>query len=515
MYALTAATLLATTTLLPLLLSLGWVIYTLYFRPLSKYPGPLLAKVTTLYATYHGWKGDIHLDMHRAHARYGPYVRCKPNSVLFNTAEGLHDIYKRPGMAIKSKVYSPMVHRAPNTFTIRGGKAHARRRRIMAQGLSDKALRGYEPRIMVHVNKFCQSLGSSLEPKNMAVWCNYLSFDIMADVVFSAKYVLLGTERFRYVLDAIDVSNVRMGTLVQAGGWASWKRLEKAVFQKSIEARNRFVRFVTRVVTVRIGKEKDVLEDDIPDLFSRLRDAHDPDTGDKLTVDEIAAESTTLIVAESDTSSTSMCSALFYLAHNPAARARATEEVRAKFTHYSDVCTGPALSSCQYLRACIDEAFRMSPSVGTCLYRELVSQDATIDGHAIPAGYDVGTGVYAIHHSPTYFTDPFVYRPERWIPGEGDTTHESVERGHSVLNPFSVGVRSCLGKAMAVMELQLAVAAVLASYDFELAQGKLGQVGAGQANLGYGRHRSSEYQLYDHITSQKHGPWLVFKARKY
>ncbi|RYP78185.1 hypothetical protein DL771_000662 [Monosporascus sp. 5C6A] len=101
----------------------------------------------------------------------------------------------------------PEVHRAPNTFTIRGGKAHARRRRIMAQGLSDKALRGYERRIMMHVNKFCQSLASSLEPNNMAVGCSYLSFNITTDVVFGAKYDLLGTERFRQVLDAIAVSN--------------------------------------------------------------------------------------------------------------------------------------------------------------------------------------------------------------------------------------------------------------------------------------------------------------------
>ncbi|RYO80072.1 hypothetical protein DL766_009336 [Monosporascus sp. MC13-8B] len=104
---------------------------------------------------------------------------------------------------------------------------------------------------------------------------------------------------------------------------------------------------------------------------------------------------------------------------------------------------------------------------------------------------------YSVSIYPTYFSNPFIYHPERWIPGEGDAAHESVEREHSVLNPFSVGVRSCLGKAMAVTELQLAVAALLASYDFELAQGKLGLVGDGQPGPG------------------NTAPWLVFKARKH
>lgn len=38
---------------------------------MAKYPGPLLAKLTNLYAAYHAWKGDIHLDIALCHKRYG------------------------------------------------------------------------------------------------------------------------------------------------------------------------------------------------------------------------------------------------------------------------------------------------------------------------------------------------------------------------------------------------------------------------------------------------------------
>ena len=48
----------------------------LYWHPLSKYPGPLLARLTDLYAAYHAWKGDIHIDMWRQHERYGLSLFC-------------------------------------------------------------------------------------------------------------------------------------------------------------------------------------------------------------------------------------------------------------------------------------------------------------------------------------------------------------------------------------------------------------------------------------------------------
>ena len=71
----------------------------------------------------------------------------------------------------------------PNT----SGSAHARRRRIMAQGVSDKAQRGYEHRIATHITKLCDVLFGSQketpviensprtwgEPMDMSKWCKW------------------------------------------------------------------------------------------------------------------------------------------------------------------------------------------------------------------------------------------------------------------------------------------------------------------------------------------------------
>jgi cytochrome P450 len=443
-----------------------------------------------------------------------------PNSIAFNTADGLNDIYRRPGGLLKHKGYEAMVHRAPNSFTMRGGKDHLRRRRILGEGLSDKSLRVYEPRMLEHINKFCDIIAGTVDqdgwssPKDMASYCNYLSFDVMSDIVFGAKYNLLEIDRFRYVCKVIEKSNERMNVLVHAGRWASLKLLDRFLFRRAIFARNRFIRFVTRLVGDRISKSKSVHPLESMDVFSHLQEAKDPSTGHSLSANEITAESTTLIVAGSDSTSTSITSVLFYLSHYPEVCDRVTAEIRNNFTHANEICIGATLFSCRYFSACINEAFRMSPAAGSCLFRELPNHGAVIDGETLPGGSNVGVGIYSIHHNPTYFPDPFTYRPERWIVGLDDATQGSLEKGLSVLNPFSVGSRSCVGKSLAMMELQLTLASVLHRYDIKLAEGDLGRIGEGRADWEYGRHREHEYQLYEYITSSKMGPYLQFRARK-
>ena len=421
-----------------------------------------------------------------------------------------------------------MVHRAPNTLTIRGGKDHARRRRIMAQGVSERAQRGYEGRVMAHINQFCDAAFAAAEstewqpekpswtaPMDMAKWSNYLSFDIMADVVFGAQYNLIGNERFRYVVESIDKSNVRMGALVQAPSVAAFK-LDKYLFRDAIRARNRFVKFVMRVVKERLDKTagpsvSGPVSDH--DLFANIAAAKDPETGDGFSTDEMAAESATLIVAGSDTSSTAIAGVLFYLAHNPSAYARAAAEVRAAFASRDEIAMGAKLAGCKYLHACIDESLRMSPPVGSALWREVAAPGgAVVDGQRVPQGVDVGVSIYSVHHSDRSFADPFVFRPERWLADDG--TGDSVERARAAYAPFSIGQRGCLGKGLAQTEMMLTFATVLYCGDFKLAGGDLATVGCGKAGGENGRHRENEFQLFDHVTSQKKGPFLCFSPRQ-
>lgn len=346
----------------------------------------------------------------------------------------------------------------------------------------------------------------------------------MADVVFGASYNLLQHPKFRYVVECIDKSNVRMSFLVQWPRFALLK-IDKYMFREAILARNRFVKFVTRVVGDRLGKMKSATPSSSEeattkpaspsgDVFSNLAAATDPETGSGFTLNEIAAESTTLIVAGADTSSVTFAAILFYLADNKAAFDRAAAEVRSKFSSVDEIVMGAALTSCEYLYACINEALRMSPPVGLALWREvIVPGGMTLDGKRIPQGTDVGVPLYSIHHDEKYYKDPWTYRPERWLVDDG--TGDSVERARAVFNPFSIGIRSCLGKGLAMTEMALTTATILFVGDFRFAEGEVGETGkGGKPGAEVGRHRRNEYQLFDHVTGQKNGPVLQFRRRE-
>ena len=119
-----------------------------------------------------------------------------------------------------------------------------------------------------------------------------------------------------------------------------------------------------------------------------------------------------------DTSAITLASLLLYLAYNPSTCEKLVSEVRTNFAKFSAIRSGPALLSCTYLYACINEALRMSPATPGALWREVLEGGLFLDGHHIPAGYEVATSIYAIHHNEAYFPDSYAFRPERWIPGQ-------------------------------------------------------------------------------------------------
>ena len=215
-----------------------------------------------------------------------------------------------------------------------------------------------------------------------------------------------------------------------------------------------------------------------------------------------------------DATSTSLASAFFYLARNAEAYRNLCEEVRSAFENVEDIVPGTALSSCTYLRACLDEAMRMNPVNGSALWREVMLGGATIDGRAVPAGVDVGVGIYSIHHQDDYYPEPYQYRPERWIVTE-DNPQEVVDVARSAWAPFSIGPRGCVGKPTAILQLSIVLARVVFLYDMRTpADPSLARIGQGVKEEMFPRNLEREFQAKGTFSSILHGPMLEFKVRE-
>ncbi|KAL7805836.1 cytochrome P450 [Trichoderma aethiopicum] len=496
-------------------------IYRIFFHPLSKYPGPLIAKLTDGYQLYHAWKGDRHLQFWRLHQKYGKVVRYGPNSLSFSTNQSLKDIYGFKSNVRKAEFYNSFAHPVANTHNTRDKDVHARKRRVLSHAFSESAMKEMQRYILNNIRTFCEQIGLQdgtsdskgwTQPRNMANWCNYLAMDILGDLSYGKAFRMLESPDNRFALDLVEAATTRhllCGTMPIVDKL----KFDKIMFPKLAAGRARYMAYSKAQLTERtkLGEETDRR-----DFFYYLLKARDPETGQGFSTPELWGESNLLIIAGSDTTSTAMASTLFYLTRNSHALKKVTDEIRGKFNDVEEIVQGATLASCTYLRACIDEAMRMSPSVGGILPREVLPGGITIDGEFIPAGIVVGTPHYNIHHNEAYYPQPFMYAPERWLNGavnpatKRTTTAEDVAVAQSAFCPFSIGPRGCIGKGLAYVEMTLTLARALYLYDVRRAVG-VQDPSEGRADLEWGRHRPDEFQLADIFTSAKKGPIVEFR----
>lgn len=183
-------------------------------------------------------------------------------------------------------------------------------------------------------------------------------------------------------------------------------------------------------------------------------------------------------------------------------------EIRTQFTTQDDIHLGPKLSACRYLHACISECLRLTPPVAAAPFREVSEGGIFVDGRHVPAGVNIGTGIFSVHHNEKYFHDPFKFMPERWLAGATAPGPHDPE----AFVPFSIGPRVCLGRGLAISEVSLAMAHICWRLDFQVVE-SMKHIGAGNKNNVYGRHRPDEFQLYDHITCSRNGPIVQFRQR--
>ncbi|KAF2843450.1 cytochrome P450 [Patellaria atrata CBS 101060] len=509
---------------------LAVVLYRLTFHPLAKYPGPFLAKITAWYDVYHAYKGDKHIHFVYLHEKYGTFVRFGPNKLSINHPEALKAIYGHRANTRKSDFYLafPAAKGVVSTHTAIDRQTHSRKRRVLSYAFSDSALKGMEEYVLVHIRDYLNKLVSaSSEPngsanghvkseksgwseaKDVATWTNYMSFDILGDLCFGKPFgMLAGNVENRHMIylltQAVRRHNITgpMPALHQTG-------FDKILLRKIYNDRQQYLAFSRAMVGAR--SKAGIMESERKDFFWYILRSKDPETGQGFSSGELWGESNTLIVAGSDTSSITISSTIFYLLHNPDCLTRLTTEIDSKFASAEDIRSGPVLNSCTYLRACVDEALRMSPPVGGLLERYVLPGGLTVLGHQIPAGTDLGTPIYAIHHHPDYVPNAYTYDPSRWSSETGSPV--DLEKLHSVFNPFSIGPRGCIGKPMGYLEVTLTLARLVWGYEMRLAPGEAGMMGEGRKGLGWGREREGEFQTEEMFVSKVRGPVVQFRER--
>jgi cytochrome P450 len=173
------------------------------------------------------------------------------------------------------------------------------------------------------------------------------------------------------------------------------------------------------------------------DVLSMLLAARDED-GQPMKPAELRDELVTALVAGHETTASQLAWALERIARERDVQRRLHDELDG--------------DDDAYLTATINEILRRRPVLPNAEPR-LVKQPIEIGGVSYPPGVVLFASAYLVHHDAAIYPDPYAFRPERFL-DQAPGTYTWI--------PFGGGRRRCLGASFALLEMKLALRAVLA-----------------------------------------------------
>jgi hypothetical protein len=194
-------------------------------------------------------------------------------------------------------------------------------------------------------------------------------------------------------------------------------------------------------------------------------------------MENVTSQLKTFYFAGHDTTATTIAWAYWLLVQHPDELDRARLEVATNVGPFIREYTYDKLQKCEFLDAVARETLRLYPPAASTRYVSSSSSpspsssssldDPTATSPPPPnaGGYLLQDSVvhinfYAIQRDPDYWYEPNKFIPSRFL---GDKGKECI--ASSSFLPFSKGTRDCIGKYFALLEIKIALAALITKYD--------------------------------------------------
>ncbi|VAH37283.1 unnamed protein product [Triticum turgidum subsp. durum] len=127
------------------------------------------------------------------------------------------------------------------------------------------------------------------------------------------------------------------------------------------------------------------------------------------------------------------------------------------------------LDKLPFLKCVIKETLRLHPPI-PILHHENV-EDCVVGGYSVPRGSSVMINVFAIGRDAKVWKDANMFRPSRFMAGEGEAARVDFKGNCFEFLPFGSGRRSCPGMALGIYSLEFAVAQLAHGFSWALPDG--------------------------------------------
>ncbi|QGZ43362.1 cytochrome P450 [Pseudoduganella flava] len=408
----------------------------------------------------------IHRTMEDWSRRYGTMFRARIgsrqvvvladgaaiNAVLRDRPDG----FRRP--AVTAEV-SDELGGNPGVF-LAEGDAWQRQRRMVMHAFSPAAVKAYFGRL-AHVARRLEAgwLQAAAQGHEIDLTGDLKRYavDVIAGLAFGADVntIEAGDDAIGRHVDTV-LAGVARRSLMPFPYWR-WVRLpaDRRLERSVLAVRSATDGFIAGARAA-LAADPGLRERPANLLQAMLVAADHPDSG----VDDaaVAGNVTTMLLAGEDTTSSALAWLIWLLWRNPAALARATDEVR---RHVPDVAalTYEQTEPLDYVQACALEAMRLKPPA-PFLPLEALRETTVLDVRLPP-----GTLLWCVMRHDSVdarcFPSPDTFDPERWLP-DAQGAHRADRQAAL---PFGAGPRICPGRYLSLLEIKVAMATLLSRFD--------------------------------------------------
>ncbi|MGJ5629129.1 cytochrome P450 [Nostoc sp. CALU 1950] len=234
-------------------------------------------------------------------------------------------------------------------------------------------------------------------------------------------------------------------------------RLPGSKFDRAVHAREQLLARIDEMIYQR--QQNPSLNQDVLGILLQAQDGE----GNCLSLEEVKDNVLALLVAGHETLTSALTSLCLLLAQHPEVlkAARAEQEQLG----FIESLTQENLKRMTYLEQVLKEVLRLTPPVVRSGSREVI-EACEFGGYLIPKGWNVHYQIPETHQDQNVYTEPERFDPQRFAP---ERAEDKKIFSHI---PFGGGIRECLGKEFARLEMKLFAAMLIRDYEWELLPGQ-------------------------------------------
>ncbi|KAL3584919.1 hypothetical protein FPOAC2_14700 [Fusarium poae] len=429
------------------------VIYNLFFHPLAKVPGPFLARLTKLWLLSEELGGDAANTLARLHKKHGQLVRVSPNEVAINDRDTFTTINRQGTKFYKEKTfYNGFSGLHGNLFTYQDPEDHSRRKRLMAPSFSQASLAAHEVIIYECMKPLLNEITKNIQSQQpTAIFPAVRKFALDAICAFSFGINLANPSHIdddsrRRIFEALDNSP---RDLIPFQHFTFLKTAAGVIAKLFPKMAPDAVISLQTIGMERLLASRKATGLDPPGLFVNMQGLLDSKK-QKLSDEELIAESSTLFFAGTDTTASTVAIGLWHLLHKPELYSRLRAELKTVMPEKGSQPTLKQLESLPFLSACIKEGLRITCPPRGRLPRVVPPEGLQCNGVFIPPNTIVSSPISYLVFDEKVFPKPMEYQPDRWL-------QYNAKELESYLYPFSRGTRSCIGQTLSISEQRICI----------------------------------------------------------